>query len=263
MTRHWWMTGLVALLLSVSCASGPEGAAGEERVIGGALMVFVPKGEFLMGSSDVDKHAESDEKPQHTVYLDSFWIDKFKVTNAQYQKCVGAGKCTAPRQSKSYTRSFYYADSKYDNYPVINVVVNDAKSFCEWAGKRLPTEAQWEKAARGTDERIYPWGNVFDKNLLNSYEGGRGDTSEVGGYPLSASSYGVMDMAGNVAEWVADWYDSGYYKNSPSRNPSGPSSGLDRVQRGGSWNNAAADVRAANRFNSRFSSNFVGFRCVE
>ncbi len=231
--------------------------AGAERVIGGAPMVYVPYGDFLMGSSDADKQAHSDEKPQHTVYLDAFWIDKFEVTNAQYKKCVDAGNCSAPRLS-------YTGNSRYDNYPVIYISWNDAKAYCEWAGKRLPTEAEWEKAARGTDGRIYPWGNTFDKNLLNSAEGGKVDTTAVGSYPGGGSPYGVMDMAGNVWEWVADWYDENYYAYSPLSNPTGPSSRHDHVLRGGSWSSDQIYARSASRY--RFDPdgwNFnMGFRCA-
>jgi formylglycine-generating enzyme required for sulfatase activity len=227
-------------------------------------MVLVPAGEFTMGSSASDSQAYGDEKPQHTVYLDAFWIDKFEVTNAQYKKCVDAGKCSAPPQRKSYTRDSYYGDARYDNYPVIYVPWNDANTFCAWAGKRLPTEAEWEKAARGTDGRIYPWGNTFDINKVNA-EGKVGDTTEVGAYPAGASPYGVMDMAGNVWEWVADWYAENYYASSPRNNPKGPSSGEYRVLRGGAWYTNQSYVRAAYRYyyypvNRDFD---VGFRCAQ
>jgi formylglycine-generating enzyme required for sulfatase activity len=202
-------------------------------------MVFVPAGEFTMGSSDADKDAYGDEKPQHTVYLDAFWMDKYEVTNAQYKKCVDAGKCSRPSESKSYTRSSYYGNASFDNYPVIYVSWNDAKTYCEWAGKRLPTEAEWEKAARGADGRIYPWGNTFDISKVNA-ERKVGDTTEVGAYPAGASPYGALDMAGNVWEWVADWYSANYYASSPRNNPTGPSSGQYRVVRGGAWLNLGA-----------------------
>ena len=194
-----------------------------------AVMVTVPAGDFTMGSND------DDSKPAHQVYLNAFSIDKYEVTNAQYKQCVDAGKCSPPAKSESRTRNWYYGVPKYNNYPVIYVSWDDAKRYCAWAGKRLPTEAEWEKAARGTDGRIYPWGNSFDARKLNSSEGGKGDTTAVGSYPDGASPYGALDMAGNVSEWVADRYDENYYANSPRNNPPGPSSGLGHVQRGGDW----------------------------
>jgi len=229
-----------------------------------APMAFIPAGDFLMGSSDADKDAPSNEKPQHTVSLDAFWMDKFEVTNAQYQKCVDAGKCAAPRNSFSSTRSAYYGNSQFDNYPVIEVAWNDAKTFCEWSGKRLPTEAEWEKAARGTDGRIYPWGNIFDASKLNSSEGKRGDTTSVGSYSAGASPYGIMDLAGNMWEWVADWYDGKYYSSSPRSNPPGSSSGQFRVLRGGAWYDNQDLVRAAFRFVDlpTITNDVFGFRCA-
>jgi formylglycine-generating enzyme required for sulfatase activity len=239
--------------------------AGDTRAFApdNAPMVFVPAGDFTMGSSDADKDAASDEKPQHTVYLDAFWIDKYEVTNAQYKKCVDAGKCSRPSESKSYTRSSYYGNASFDNYPVIYVSWNDAKTYCEWAGKRLPTEAEWEKAARGADGRIYPWGNTFDISKVNA-ERKVGDTTEVGAYPAGASPYGALDMAGNVWEWVADWYSANYYASSPRNNPMGPSSGQYRVVRGGAWFNDGHDVRAAVRDRSTptYAYDSVGFRCA-
>ena len=238
----------------------PTPRLGEERMIGGAPMVLVPAGEFTMGSNDA-----SDEKSPHEVYLDSFWIDKFEVTNALYKKCVDTGRCRPPSLTTSWTRDSYYGNSQYDNYPVIYVSWNDANAFCAWPGKRLPTEAEWEKAARGTDKRIYPSGNTFDENLLNNNAGGKGDTTVVGNFPAGVSPYGALDMAGNVWEWVADWYDSSYYTNSPLNNPKGPSSGQARVLRGGSWYDHVA--RAPSRFNlipdpdNRYG--FVGLRCAQ
>jgi formylglycine-generating enzyme required for sulfatase activity len=260
---------VVALL--ATCSKTPEvnqPAPGTTQIrnsaIDGASMVFVPAGDFLMGSGDADKNARAGEKPQHTVYLDAFWIDKFEVTNALYKKCVDAGKCAKPKEIGSYTRNSYYGNPQFDNHPVIYVSWDNATQYCAWAGKRLPTEAQWEKAARGTDGRIYPWGNVFDKNKLNSSDGGNRDTIAVGNFSSGVSPYGAMDMAGNVWEWVADWYDEKYYANSPRNNPKGPSSGQYRVFRGGSYNNGANDARAVyrNSYNARWYSN-MGFRCVE
>jgi formylglycine-generating enzyme required for sulfatase activity len=230
-------------------------------------MVNVPAGDFIMGSSSSDAQASSDEKPQHTVYLDAFQIDKYEVTNALYKQCVDAGMCYLPSTLSSYARSTYYGDPSFDNYPVINVSWYDARAYCEWAGKQLPTEAQWEKAARGTDGRIYPWGNTWDVTKLNSLVSSPsvGDTTAVGSYPTGASLYGALDMAGNVWEWVADWHDPNYYSHSPLRDPQGPSSGLYKVLRGGSWDNGMADARAANRDFGvpAYYYAHLGFRCVK
>ncbi|MBI5650532.1 MAG: SUMF1/EgtB/PvdO family nonheme iron enzyme [Chloroflexi bacterium] len=242
-----------------------------------APMMFVSAGDFKMGSDDADKDAASDEKPQHTVYLDAFWMDKFEVTNALYKKCVDAGKCSRPSDTKSYTRSSYFGNAQFDNYPVIYVNWDQAKTYCEWAGKRLPTEAEWEKAARGTDGRIYPWVGAFDGTRLNfcdkncefswkdnNYDDGYADTSPVGNYSRGAGPYGIMDLAGNVWEWVADWYDEKYYATSPRNNPTGPSSGSSRGLRGGSWYNGQQDTRTAYRlrYGITYSGYDAGFRCA-
>jgi formylglycine-generating enzyme required for sulfatase activity len=241
-------------------------------------MVKVPAGEFLMGSAEEDSDAVSDEKPQHRVYLDEYWIDRMEVTNEQYAQCVAAGGCQAPRESSSYMRSSYYGTAQYANYPVIDVTWEDARRYCAWVGKRLPSEAEWEKAARGTDGRRYPWGNQGTAgNLVNfcdvncpfdwkdsNVDDGYGDTSPVGSYPVGASPYGALDMAGNVWEWVADWYDEGYYGGPPARNPPGPASGQSRVLRGGSWVYALRGVRVADR-NDLTPGDwyfFIGFRCA-
>jgi formylglycine-generating enzyme required for sulfatase activity/tRNA A-37 threonylcarbamoyl transferase component Bud32 len=229
----------------------------------GMVLVFVPAGEFLMGSQDSDPGAGNYEKPAHTVYLDAFWIDRTAVTNAKYAKCVQAGACQPPVPQNSYSRNSYFGDAQYDNYPVIYVSWNDAKAYCAWAGRRLLTEAEWEKAARGMDGRRYPWGNqVPDAGKLN-YAGNVGDTVEVGQYPLGASPYGALDMAGNVWQWVADWYSDTYYAASPSQNPTGPESGDERVTRGGGWYSVAGVIRSANRDgyspDARYGN--VGIRC--
>ncbi len=226
-------------------------------------MVFIPTGEFLMGSKQGESGAYDDEYPQHMVYLDAYWIDQIEVTNAQYSLCVMAGDCQRPSSTKSATRNSYYGNAKFANYPVIYVSWDDAQAYCAWAGGRLPSEAEWEKAARGTEGRIYPWGNQTPNCNLANYIRCASDISPAGSLPGGASPYGLFDMAGNVYEWVADWYSETYYASSPASNPIGPPSGQTRVMRGGAWNYASRVVRVANRGGgvpvNRLSG--VGFRC--
>jgi formylglycine-generating enzyme required for sulfatase activity len=238
-------------------------------------MVHVPAGEFIMGNDE----GNSDERPAHTVYLDAFYIDITEATNAQYRECVEAGECNAPLDAT------YYDNADYDQHPVVHVNWSDADAYCRWAGKRLPTEAEWEKAARGTDGWTYPWGNVFNKSKLNFCDvhclydwrdaladDGYTETSSVGSYPAGASPCGAMDMAGNVWEWVADRYNSGYYSQSPERNPQGPEFGElgpDAselgVLRGGSWQDGQRDTRCTIRFEYTLGNKYsaVGFRCAK
>jgi len=212
-------------------------------------MVRVPAGEFIMGSDS----GETDEKPVHRVYLDEYFIDKYEVTNEQYNQCVSAGSCSANGKFNSFTDP---------QQPVVGVDWNQADTYCKWAGKRLPTEAEWEKAARGTDGRTYPWGEGIDCSRANYGDCKHGKTKPVGSYPSGASPYGAMDMAGNVWEWCADWY--GYYQNSPNRNPTGPGSGQSRVLRGGSWIATPDHLRSSDRVltNPTSWNYFSGLRCV-
>jgi formylglycine-generating enzyme required for sulfatase activity len=247
------------LLLSTAYQAGDEPEAGATRVaeVDGMTMVFVPAGKFSMGSDEADPEAERDEKPQHTPHLDAYWIDQTEVTNAMYARCVETGACTAPMHSAPYKLP------EYAQHPVFGVTWFQAQEYCLWAGRRLPTEAEWEKAARGTDGRRYPWGNAApDLNLLNF---GKliGDTSEVGSYPAGASPYGALDMAGNVWEWVSDGYRADYYAHSPEVNPPGGASANQRVVRGGAWGVDARAVRVANRFWAFPGRNDTdGFRCA-
>ncbi len=225
-------------------------------------MALIPAGAFQMGS----ENGNIDEKPIHTVMLDAFYMDVYEVTNARYQECVQAGACSVPSASKSATRDSYYGSSQFADYPVIYVSWNDAKAYCEWRGARLPTEAEWEKAARGGLEgKLYPWGDEIDCAKANYWgkDGGCvGDTSAVGIY--APNDYGLYDMAGNVWEWAADWYAEEYYASSPAENPTGPVSGESRALRGGSWNNDGLDVRASLRggYSPTGRSNSAGFRCA-
>jgi serine/threonine protein kinase/formylglycine-generating enzyme required for sulfatase activity len=229
------------------------------RPADGMVMVFVPEGEFNMGSNN----GESGEQPVHTVYLDAFWIDKTEVTNLMYEKCVSAGACQAPFSSKSFSRSTYYGDPQFADYPVIFMDWSKAQSYCQWAGGRLPSEAEWEKDARGTDGRTYPWGNDSPGKSLLNYNMVVGDTTIVGNYLAGASPYGALDMAGNVWEWVNDWYGETYYRDSPQSNPQGPSSGTYRVLRGGTWDSNDNGVRSADRslFIPTNTDIHIGFRC--
>ena len=214
----------------------------------GAKMVWVPAGWFLMGSEVFE-----DAKPRRTVYLDSYWVYKYEVTVGQYRKfCSESGKQMPKMPSWGWI----------DSHPIVNVSWQDATTYAKWAGGSLPTEAQWEKAARGTDGREYPWGNQWDASKCNGYSKGPKKTQTVGSYASGVSPYGCMDMAGNVWEWCADWFAYEYYKSAPSRNPTGASNGKYRVLRGGGWNYGVNGNRCACRgsYDPTISANNFGFR---
>jgi len=227
----------------------------------GMKMLYIPAGEFQMGSKD----GESDEQPIHSVYLDAYWIDETEVTKAMYTKCVAISVCSTPYDSD-------FGDSSYSNHPVKFVSWFDAETYCEWAGARLPSEAEWEKAARGDlESKKYPWGDKSPSCQAGAKNGAQytscnnytiNQTVSVGSF--SPNSFGIYDMAGNVWEWVADWHDSEYYANSPSNNPSGPSSGELRVLRGGSWGGGEFYLRSAYRFRYDPAKSYagIGFRCL-
>jgi formylglycine-generating enzyme required for sulfatase activity len=230
-----------------------------ERITGndGAPMVLIPAGKFQMGS-DAGKH---DEKPVHTVYLDAFYMDAPEVTNGQYKRFMDATGHPPPAY-------LWYSRLPPLNHPVVGVSWDDAMAYCEWAGKRLPTEAEWEKAARGGFVRMpYPWGNEISPDDAN-YKGTGGKDCWKYTAPVMSfrpNGYGLYDMAGNVWEWCEDEYDEGYYAQSPTQNPKGPGSGIEEhVIRGGSWANPKEDLSVYKRDHRHRMRGFpnIGFRCA-
>jgi formylglycine-generating enzyme required for sulfatase activity len=221
-------------------------------------MVVVPAGEFMMGSSTGD----SDEQPEHKVYLDTFSMDVYEVTVGQYAAFLQAKGIDPPADWKTMNQP---ANQKR---PIANVDSTEASFYCKWVGKRLPTEAEWEKAARGTDGRVYPWGNDPPTPLHANYGktewNNHAVLAPVGSFEAGKSPYGIYDMAGNVWEWVNDLYDYNYYKVAPSKNPTGPSTGGTRTIRGGAWNSSPRAMRSANRsLISPTDQGLNGFRCAK
>jgi formylglycine-generating enzyme required for sulfatase activity len=226
-------------------------------------LLSVPAGNFLMGSIDSDLVASASEKPQHNVFVDAFRIDQTDITNAMYAMCMSAGACPPPGSTASATHSNYFGNPQFGNYPVIWVSWNDANAYCKWAARRLPTSAEWEKAARGTDGGTYPWGDEPPNDTRLNYDNNVGDTTEVGHYLMGASPYGALDMAGNVSQWVGIVYET--YKSTPQV--------PIYEQRGGAWNwdpkwgvpnnywvRAAARNGALDPINN--ANNNIGFRCA-
>jgi formylglycine-generating enzyme required for sulfatase activity len=263
----------------------------QTRTTDGMVMVYVPEGEFQMGSDDAEVDAALQmcnayygdcerewfevEQPAHPVVLDGFWLDRTEVTNAQYRHCVEAGACSPPKRSSSDTQDAYYGDGAYEDYPVVHVTWNQADAYCQWAGGRLPTEAEWEYAARGPEGQRYPWGKEYDGARLNScdvncgyewaeeaFDDGHGDTAPVGSYPDGASWCGALDMAGNVWEWMADWFAE--YPTERQSNPIGLASGAGRALRGDAADGTRAVSRAAARhgMEPERAYEYTGFRCA-
>jgi iron(II)-dependent oxidoreductase len=303
----WGLSIVTIIIVLFGCKKEPPKEIIHEK--DASVMVLIPAGDFIMGSSDeqVERYVKQfnwdynwyeDERPQHTVYLDAYYIDKYEVTNAQYKKFIDETGHSVPTESreavKNILREVFQSTGQLDvpdsyinavmdtcepyiwkngtyppnkaDHPVLLVSWDDANAYCQWAGKRLPTEAEWEKAARGKDGRTYPWGEEIDPTRLN-YDEHAGGTTKVGSYPLGVSPFGVYDMAGNVWEWVADWYDKDYYRYSPRKNPKGPKSGTSHVLRGGSWKFDGYDARVADRNyhlgNPSYVYNLNGFRCAK
>ncbi|KAB2883650.1 MAG: formylglycine-generating enzyme family protein [Kofleriaceae bacterium] len=239
-------------------------------------MIFIPAGPFVMGSDDSE--GDADELPERIVTLSAYSIDQHEVTNAQWRACVSAGVCSPPSSINSRTRVGYYASPEFDDYPVVYVSWTQARVYCVWAGKRLPTEAEWEKAARGgcelvepatcgaEDERTFPWGEApatCDRANFDPAPECVGDTDRVGARsPLGDSPYGVQDLAGNVWEWVQDWHD--LYPPGDVTDPTGPFTATERVQRGGGWSIDASALRVANRSKVEVTNQvwIRGLRCA-
>jgi len=286
---------LLALLVFSGCEKdgGQDGSKGKKRKQAETSekspsrqgppsgMVRVPAGKFKMGMKASRGLTEckryrngckeewfAGQEPVHEVYLAEYYMDKHEVTEQEYDRCVKAGACDENEKKEGFSAP---------SQPVVNVSWHDARDYCEWAGKRLPTEAEWEKAARGDDERIYPWGDNFAAGNANfcdrkcpfdwawpAADDGHRFTAPAGRYPKGASPYGALDMAGNVFEWVADRYDKNYYRYSPQRDPKGPDKGNHRVLRGGSWYFSAGLMQSAFRLHDSPESKDLnyGFRCA-
>ncbi len=234
-----------------------------------ATLIYIPAGEFLMGSNFDDPFALDSERPQHVINMPAYWMDQTEVTNEQYAVCVASESCTEPRFFHSALRIDYYGNPDYAGHPVVWVNWQQAAVFCAWAGRRLPTEAEWEKAARGEDGRIYPWGNEDAAETYANFDILNRDTQPVGSYPEGVSPYGVQDMAGNVAEWVDAYYTTTYYSHYANLTATPEAflrfhEGL-RVLRNGAWNESNVNLRTAFRRFAPigiYSISNVGFRCA-
>ncbi len=249
-------------------ATGGGGDEGGSTGVGGMIegMINVPGDTFMMGCNDgVDSDCNSDETPYHQVTLSGYRIDMFEVTRSEYNDCIDNGPCVAPTCD--------FDPMGLPNHPVTCVTWTDAMTYCAYVNKRLPTEAEWEYAARGGDGRRYPWGNKdFDEVIdemgspcqLANANLCRKDAEDVGSHPTGASVFGAMDMAGNVAEWVNDRYDENYYAVSPDNDPPGPAMGAVRVLRGGGWNSGQSAFRTSARSANAesFMNDETGFRCA-
>lgn len=252
---------------------------GQNIIQAGAPMVYVPGGTFMMGADNAGAAS-----PAHAVTLSPFYIDKYEVTNRLWAACVVAGACSLPGSTDDYTGRPYFGVEATNDYPVIYISWFNADAYCRWRGARLPTEAEWEMAARWNPATgtvtVYPWGNDWDKTQLNycdsscllgdqgfadlSFNDGWPQMAPVGHFPGGASPVGALDMSGNVAEWVFDWYSSAFYAASPAENPAGPSTGLARVTRGGGWSldRNGARSTARSHFGPLTQAAGIGFRCA-
>ena len=257
-TRAWW-----AAVLGVTCVlvgSGVSDATDSSfrRFSNRSGMVYVPAGPFWMGADN----RGADETPRRRVDVDAFHIDRYEVTQADYDLCVKVGVCQANKR---------FPGEGGPNQPVVGVSWVDAETYCRWSNKRLPTEAEWEKAARGEDGRLYPWGDSLSCTMSNYGNGHNnecpnnpGHSAPVGSYAEDVSPWGLYDMGGNVWEHVSDFYDSSYFKRAPRRNPGGPANGRHHVVKGGSWYTTSHNIASSARISRSQSRNqYDGFRCAK
>jgi formylglycine-generating enzyme required for sulfatase activity len=262
MMGRWRRLVMVAALMAPILLRGQEAQRTKPEGTRGGEMVLVPAGPFGMGCNrGVDGHCDPDENPYHSVNLPAYYLDVTETTNAMYAQCVEAGACRPAKK---------YPDFDAPEQPVVGVSWDDAVTYCKWAGKRLPTEAQWEKGARGSKGLVYPWGNnacgcgcaIQEDNQI--YGCGKEHSWPVGGAAKGASPYGALDLSGNVMEWVQDWFDPEYYKTSPKDSPPGPESGKEKIRKGGCYAHVKNYLRASDRTTARPEtvSNSTGFRCV-
>ena len=257
------LVGIIAVAWAVM-QSPAMAAAPASKELDSVPMVTIPAGEFLMGNPEGKGRA--DEWPQRSVYLDAFAIDQVEVTNERYLAFVATTGHRNP--PNPYGTGPLQSAKGIEQLPVVQTTWYDAKAYCSWAKKRLPTEAEWEKAARGTDGRLFPWGNEPATPKRANFDREWADEKTlypVGSFPEGDSPYGVKDMAGNAREWVSDWYDADYYKHAPERNPQGPDKkGVVRSIRGGSWHSPLADITSSARGRGGFAlqTHGTGFRCA-
>ncbi len=243
--------------VTVSVASGAE-----MSTLTNVPMALIPAGEFPMGTMKGSAHAKISEGPQRMVYLDAYSMDVYEVNTKDYAKFIEATQLHAPKAWDQVN------PDKHGDRPVVGVTWDDAVAYCTWVGKRLPTEAEWEKAARGTDGRQYPWGNeapTSDRATLTKKWEGYDTPTPVGSLEAGKSPYGLYDMAGNAMEWVSDWYDPKYYDTAGPDNPKGPTTGKTGIVRGGGWGFLPADARSARRINPPHETRCtnIGFRCAK
>jgi formylglycine-generating enzyme len=258
---HLWLVRYAALALTLVVAGtgcGGSSTAGKPTKAPDLKhMVRIPAGEFTMGRDGGDR----DEAPQHRVWLDEFYMDRLEVTNGEFRRFCDSTGYLYPNNPGF--DAGYFVDKP--SFPVVNITWEQARNYCAWAGERLPTEAEWEKAARGTDGRLYPWGNAWGDSVANIHGEPFERTAPVGSLPRGASPYGVLDMAGNVWEWCADWYELEYYSKAPNRNPLGPVGPTPwRVVRGGGFTSPRTDAETPNRSKNdpSLAIHHLGCRCA-